>query len=78
MAIMSHLWRSFKGVQSRARLFESDVGAMLSSRNQNIADIFCLTVRRNEGGVGVYGVVAMILHSSGVGGVSSGYSPGAR
>ena len=72
MAIMSHLWRSFKGVQSRMKLFKSDDEAMLSSQNQNMADIFCLTDRRNEGGVGVYGVVAMILSSSGVGGVSSG------
>ena len=72
MAITSHLWRSFKGVQSMTRLFESNVEAMSSSRNQNIADIFRLTDRRNEGGVGVYGVVAMILRSSGVGGASSG------
>ena len=45
---------------------------MFPSRNQNIADIFRLTVQRNEGGVGVYGVVAMIFRSSEVGGVSSG------
>ena len=72
MAITSHLWRSFKGVRSRTKLFESDVEAVSSSRNQNIADIFRLTDQRNEGGVGVYGIVAMILRSSGVGGVSSG------
>ena len=70
--ITSHLQRSFKDIRSRVKLFESDVEAVSSSRNQNIADIFRLTVRRNEGGVGVYGVVAMIFRSSGVGGVSSG------
>ena len=68
----SHLQGSFKGVRLRVKLFKSDVEAVSSSRNQNIADIFRLTVRRNEGGVGVYGVVAMIFRSSGVGGVSSG------
>ena len=78
MVITSHLQRSFKGVQSRVKLFESDAEAMFLSRNQNIADIFRLTDRRNEGGVGVYGVVAIIFRSSGVGGVSSGYNPGAR
>ena len=72
MVITSHLRRSFKGVQSRTKLFESDVEAVFPSWNQNIADIFRLTNRRNEGGVGIYGVVAMILRSSGVGGVSSG------
>ena len=72
MTITSHLQRSFKGVQSKAKLFKSDVEAVFPSRNQNIADIFRLTVRRNEGGVGVYGVVAMIFRSSGVGGASSG------
>ena len=69
--ITSHLQRSFKGVRSRVKLFEGDVEAV-PSRNQNIADIFRLIVRRNEGGVGVYGVVAMIFRSSGVGGASSG------
>ena len=54
------------------KLFESDVEAVFPSRNQNIADIFRLTVRKNEGGVGVYGVVAMIFRSSEVGGASSG------
>ena len=72
MIIASHLQRSFKGVQSRVKLFKSDVEAVPSGRNQNIADILRLTVRRNEGGVGVYGVVAMIFRSSGVGGASSG------
>ena len=72
MAMTSHLQRSFKGVWSKVKLFESDVEAVSSSRNQNIADIFRLIDRRNEGGVGVYGVVAMIFRSSGVGGASSG------
>ena len=72
MVMTSHLRRSFKGVQSRTKLFESDVEAVFPNRNQNIADIFRLTVRRNEGSVGVYGVVAMIFRSSGVGGASSG------
>ena len=70
--ITSHLRRSFKGVQSKMKLFKSDVGAVFLNRNQNIADIFRLTVRKNEGGVGVYGVVAIILCSSRVGGASSG------
>ena len=30
MAITSHSWRSFKGVRSRAKLFESDVEAVPS------------------------------------------------
>ena len=68
----SHCVSLLKDVRSRVRLFESDVEAVFPSRNQNIADIFHLTVRRNEGGVGAYGVVAMIFRSSGVGGVSSG------
>ena len=68
----SHSGGPLKSVQSGVRLFESNVEAVSLSRNQNIADIFRLTVRRNEGGVGVYGVVAMIFRSSRVGGVSSG------